>query len=205
MRLTRNTWLLLAILALVAASASLYMVYSGKASQQGELKDKLSAADAQYSQLVSQRADLQSQLDQLLIQEALAQAALNDAAAKFTPSTEQTIDYDEILFAMAGHCQLEITSLVASAPAQIKAGYVTYMLTTFNVVVSPANPLPATADESVARILHYVHTIATGEGVEDFVNGVNIVPNFVNGTTIESVAMSNTGASITMNVHSSPG
>ncbi len=54
MRLTRNTWLLLAILALVVASASLYMVYSGKTSQQADLKDSLDQAYARYDELRSQ-------------------------------------------------------------------------------------------------------------------------------------------------------
>ncbi len=199
MKLTRTTWIfLVAILALVAASASLYMVNSGKTNQQEKLRDDLDQAEASYSQLISQRADLENRLTQANEDLDAAEAALDEAEAKFPPSAKITIGYDEILFGMAGHCQLEITSLVASAPTQVKGGYVTYMSTTFNVVVTPAAPLPATDDESVDRILHFVHTMATGEGI------VN-ASTFVNTTTIESVAMSNTGASITMNIHSYPG
>ena len=222
MKFTRTIWLIILLVVLAIACASMYVVNSGKASQGEELQNKLDRAAADYSQLVAQRVALDSQLAQGQIDLAAAKAELDVAEAQFPPSIEQTINYDEILFWMADYCQLEIMSLTASAPGEIKAGGVTYSLITFNVVVrpKPADPLPATAaefetyiDESVADILHFVDTIATGEG---FVNATT----FVNGTTIESVVMSNLEppttdeevpgaakpeASITMVIYSYPG
>ena len=205
MKLTRTTWLfLVAILALVAASASLYVVYSGKASQQENLRDDLDQANTRYGQLTSQKEALTSELAQRESELLAAQSALSEAKQKFPELEETTINYDEILFGMAEHCQLEIKSLVASAPNQVKvAGDIAYIMTYFNVVVEPATPLPATDDESVARILDFVRTIATGEGFESESVGNNIpISVFVNSTTIESVDMSNTQASITMTIYS---
>ena len=198
MKLTRTTGLIILLGVLVIACASLYVVHSRQASQGEELQDSRDQATAQYTQLVSQNTTLTRQLAQGYNDLTAAQLALNKAKAKFPPSAETTINYDEILFQMADYCQLEIMSLTASAPSQQNVGGINYMVTTFNVVVTPVAPLPATADESVARILQFVHTIATGD------NLVN-ASTFVNTTTIESVQMSNTQASLTIVIYSYPG
>jgi hypothetical protein len=53
-KITRTTWLILALGVFVIAFASLFFVYSRQASQQKDLKSSLAEVEAAYPQLTSQ-------------------------------------------------------------------------------------------------------------------------------------------------------
>ena len=152
MRLTRTTWLILALGVFVIAFAGLFVVYSRQASQQKDLKSSLAEAEARYPQLTSQIQTLQSQLAQRQSDLAAELLKLRAAKAKFPPSV-QSIDYHQILLRIADDWDLEVMSLTASQPRQEKVDSVTYLVTTFGVVVRG----------EMANMLDFVHTLATSQ------------------------------------------
>jgi hypothetical protein len=163
MKLTRASWLILALGVFVIAFASLFVVYSRQASQHKDLESSLAEAEARYPQLASQIKTLESQLAQRQSDLAAALLNLGQAKAKF-PSSVQSLDYYQRLLAIAAECDLSITSLTASEPLQQSADSVTYLVTTFNVAVSG----------DMADILDFIHTLATSE---DFTNATVTVMN----------------------------
>ena len=152
MKITRTTWLVLALGVFIIAFASLFVVYSRQASQQKDLKSSLAEAKAAYPQLTSQIKTLESQLAQRQSELAAELLKLSAAKAKFPPSV-QSIDYYQRLLAIAGDCDLNVISLTASGPRQQKADSLTYLVTTFDVAVSG----------EMASILDFLHTLATSQ------------------------------------------
>jgi len=151
-KITRTTWLVLALGVFIIAFISLYMVYSRQASQQKDLKSSLAEAEASYPQLTSQIQTLQSQLAQRQSDLAAELLKLSAAKAKFPPSV-QSSDYYQRLLTIAGDCDLNVMSLTASGPRQQKTDSVTYLVTTFNVAVKG----------EMASIIDFIHTLATSQ------------------------------------------
>ncbi len=169
MRLSKTAWLILGIGIFVIAFGSLFMVYSRQTGEQERLEDDLSAAQALWPQLISEREDLESQLAQLESQLTQATSSLSSSKARF-PKSVQSIEYDEALFDIADECDLEIMELTASEPRDKKVEDITYTTTTFEVVVRSKELPPSTVDkfetyidETVADMLEFINIIATGE------------------------------------------
>ena len=152
MRLTRTSWLILALGVFVIAFASLFVVYSRQASQQKDLKSSLAEAEARYPQLTSQIQTLQGQLAQRQSDLAAELLKLSAAKAKFPPSVQST-DYHQILLRIADDWDMEVMSLTASQPRQENVDSLTYLVTTFGVAVRG----------EMANILDFLHTLATSQ------------------------------------------
>ena len=192
MKLSRTAWLILGIGILVIALGTLYTINSRQVSEQEQLSDSLAAAQARWPTVISARQALEAELAQWEGKLAEATSLLAKSQAKF-PKSAESIKYDELLFDIADVCDLEVMSLTASEPQSkkekvevedIEVEDVTYIVTSFDLEVEAAGSKPGTLekfetyiDETIANILDFINTIATGE---DFTTA-----------TIESVIMKN--------------
>jgi len=192
-KITRTTWLILALGVLVIAFASLYMIYSRQASQQKDLKSSLAEAEAAYPQLTSQIQTLQSQLAQRQSDLAAELLKLSAAKAKFPPSV-QSSDYYQRLLGIADDWDLEVMSLTASQPRQQKVDSLTYLVTTFGVAVRG----------EMANILDFLHTLATSD---DFTSAtVTVVSiNIPQPPTGQGGTPAKPQATISLNIYAYPG
>jgi hypothetical protein len=173
MRLSRTAWLVLGIGVFVIAFASLYVVYSGQSREGRQLNNNLAAANARLPKVVAERENLESQLTEQQGALASAESALDVAMAKF-PKSVESVDYDEVLFKIADGCDLEVSSLKAEEPSDVKikgeAGEITYAVTAFTIEVKAAGAKPITLeqfetyiDETVDNILDFINEVVTGE------------------------------------------
>jgi hypothetical protein len=193
LRLTRASWLILALGIFVIAFASVFVVYARQASQHKDLESSLAEAQVRYPQLASQIKTLESQLAQRQSDLAAELSKLSQAKAKF-PSSVPIIDYYQRLLALADDCDLSITSLTASEPRQQSADSVTYLVTTLNVAVSG----------DMADILDFIHTLATRE---DFTSATVTVVNIntPQPPSGEEGIFQESQASLTLDIYAYPG
>jgi len=153
MKLSRKVWLIVAVIIIVAALASLFAIYSRQAGERGELQDRLSRAETLVPQLTENKKTAEDQLAQ-------AQSLLDTSQAKFPESVESIeygedffkIAYGQKLYTMAGGCGVELTRLTASEPTAKKVGTVTYSVASFVVVV----------EGNTDNILKFIDAIGTG-------------------------------------------
>ena len=161
MKLSKIAWLILVIGIFVIASGSLYWLYLQEGPKQEELNEQLSAVQAKIPKLASERANLESTLTELEDKLAQVTSQLRTAKAVF-PAAVESIEVDELLFGIANDWGLEIISLTASEPSDLKVAVememedievedVTYLVTSFDVDVKG----------EVSDILNFIHTIVT--------------------------------------------
>ncbi len=169
MRLGKTAWFILGSGIFIIAFISLFVGFSRLSGEQGKVEDSLSSAQDLLPQLISQEDDLTSQLTELENQLAQAESSLSRSAARF-PEAVESIEYDEELFMIAHDCGLEVFSLTASEPSDIKVKVgeetVTYTITIFEVEVRPTAPPPFTKayiDTTIANMLAFINNIVTGE------------------------------------------
>jgi hypothetical protein len=153
MRLSRKVWLIVEVVILVAALVSLYVVYSRQVRERDELEASLSTAQTLLPALAANKETLENQLVQ-------AESSLSASQAKF-PKVLESIEYGEDffkiaygqnLYAMAGGCGVDLTSLTASKPTDRTVGTITYSVSSFVVVVSG----------NIDNILKFIDAIGTG-------------------------------------------
>ena len=179
MKLSKTAWLILVIGIFVIASGSLYWLYLQEGPKQEELSGQLSTVQARIPKLAAERANLESTLTEL--EDKLAQVTSQLKTAKVVfPAAVESIEVDELLFGIAWDWGLEITSLTASEPSDLKVAVeaetedieledVTYLVTSFTVDVKGKAPesdlteeeYKAYIDKAVADILNFIHTIVT--------------------------------------------
>ena len=161
MKLSKIAWLILVIGIFVIASGSLYWLYLQEGPKQEELNAQLSAVQAKIPKLAAERANLESTLTELEDNLAQVTSQLRTAKAVF-PAAVESIEVDELLFGIAEDWDLEIISLTASEPSDLKVAVevetedieaedVTYLVTSFDVYVKG----------EVSDILNFIHTIVT--------------------------------------------
>lgn len=161
MKLSKIAWLILVIGIFVIASGSLYWLYLQEGPKQEELNEQLSAVQAKIPKLAAERASLESTLTELEDKLAQVTSQLKTAKAAF-PALVESIEVDELLFGIANDWGLEIISLTASEPSDLKVAVevetedievedVTYLVTSFDVDVKG----------EVSDILNFIHTIVT--------------------------------------------
>jgi hypothetical protein len=151
MKITRTTWLMLALGVFVIAFVSLFVVYSHQASQHKDLESSLAEARALERQLALREQDLKNQLAQRNSDLKAEQSRLSNLKKKF-PAV-QSRDYLKKLSAVAGDCGLDIEPPTASGPRQQEVDTVTYLVTTFSIAV----------EGEMADILDFIQTLATSE------------------------------------------
>jgi hypothetical protein len=188
MKLSKTVWIILGVAIFIIGFVVLYMMYSRQGDEQEQLKSNIAANQAALVGLIKERESWQSQLlnlqDELAQrQDALTEAnlALSQAAAGW-PTSAESIEYDEKLFAMADAWNLEITMVTAVEPTEIKVEGITFTVSSFNVEVKgkPRDELSRTAAEyreylykTVDDILAFVHTIVNDK---DFASaGIELV------------------------------
>lgn len=188
MKLSKTVWIILGVAIFIIGFVVLYMMYSRQGDEQEQLKSKIAANQAALVGLIKERESWQSQLlnlqDELAQrQDALTEAnlALSQAAAGW-PTSAESIEYDEKLFAMADAWNLEITMVTAVEPTEIKVEGITFTVSSFNMEVKgkPRDELSRTYAEyreylykTVDDILAFVHTIVNDK---DFASaGIELV------------------------------
>ena len=161
MKLSKIAWIILVIGIFVIASGSLYWLYLQEGPKQEELSGQLSAVQAKIPKLAAERANLDSTLTELEDKLAQVTSQLKTAKAVF-PAAVESIEVDELLFGMANDWGLEIITLTASEPSDLKVEVevetedievedVTYLVTSFDMDLKG----------EVSDILNFIHTIVT--------------------------------------------
>jgi hypothetical protein len=144
MKISKKVWLIIGIIVFAIVFGSLLRIYIQQAREQGQLSTSLAAQQTLLRKLTTDKANLENDWEQ-------AESLLNTSQAKF-PGAVESIEYGEDLFEIAGDCNLELTGLSPSMPADKKVGAVTYSVATFAVKVTG----------SVDNILDFIYAIRTG-------------------------------------------
>jgi len=110
----------------------LYQGYTAKIKEREALGATLSGTQPELARLISQREALANQVSQLERQSANITSALNKAKARY-PGLIGSIEYDEILFRLAGVVGVEITGLTTSEPNEERSKNNSYWVTNFNL------------------------------------------------------------------------
>lgn len=122
MKLSKTSWLFLAIGLFIITFAGLGAVRSQQAQQQNQLDEKLTSAELklngfQIEQLVNQQGELERQLSQTISQSETARDILSQPIG--------SIAISEILFDIAEANSVEITEISSSGPASEELAGVT--------------------------------------------------------------------------------
>ena len=153
MKLSKKAWLIVVIVIIVSALASLFTIYFRQARERDELNEQLSRDEALLAAFIKQKGTLEDQLAQ-------AQSSLDTSQAQF-PESVESIEYGEDLFkiaygqnlySMAAGCGVELTRLTASTPVDKKIGAVTYSVSSFTVTV----------EGNTDNILKFIDAVGTG-------------------------------------------
>ena len=214
MRLSRTAWIVLGAGIFVIAFVSLYMFYSRQVTEQEQLETSLASAEATLPQLISEKDALEDQLAEWEKELADVTSALNKSRSKLAIPVH-SIEYDEKLFGIADECDLEVASITASEPAEEEYGEVegiTYVVTSFEVTVQPADSPPATVasfkiyiDEAVTSIIDFVKTIATAKDFATATIEVVSIENLEPPSETEVGEAEKPSATINLNIYSYQG
>ena len=129
--------LVVLVVVFLAAGGFIYSANSSELKKQTQLKNTLSQSQTIYKNGLAQKTTLENTGVDLANQLAAAKALLT--AAHFRSSAE-SIDYDGIIYALAGTAKVQVVSLTASAPAAITEGTTVYQATTFTISVTGFAP-----------------------------------------------------------------
>lgn len=139
--LSKTAWIVLGAGIFVIAFAALYLLYYQQGREQGGLENSLAQAQTNIVKVSAEKADWQSQLSQLEGELAQLNTRLAEAKAQLVsgkgalPSSVQSIEYDETLFALAEGWGLEMATLGASAPDREDIEGIIFTTTGFTVNV----------------------------------------------------------------------
>ena len=111
LKISKKTWLIVAIGIFVIAAAGLYMVYSKQVSEQNQLNEQLTLAQSRLSgitleKLRDQQAELDEQLSQATSQFEALKTVLSQSAGSITVT--------DILFDIAGAHGVEVTEMTST-------------------------------------------------------------------------------------------
>lgn len=178
MKLSKTVWIILGVAIFIIGFVVLYMMYSRQGDEQEQLKSKIAANQAALVGLIKERESWQSQL--LNLQDELAQRrdALTEAnlalsqAGTGWPTSAESIEYDEKLFAMADAWNLEITLVTAVEPTEIKVEGITFTVSSFNVEVKGKPREEDKLSRTYAEYREYLY-----KTVDDILAFVNTIVN----------------------------
>ena len=128
MKLSNKIGLIVGAIVIVAALVSLYIVYSGQATEREGLTDRLETAQARLPVLTAQKNALADEL-------ASAQSSLDASGAQY-PQEIHSIEYGEYIFEIAERANVQLSSLNFPRPAGKKEGPVTYRVVSLSLPVS---------------------------------------------------------------------
>ena len=152
MKFGKTAQLVLAIGIFAIAIIFLYRMNAERNSDYEQLNTQLTTAQNLLPEIVSEREELESRLNQVQIELRQAKTLLSDGKAGF-PDSIDSIRYDELLFQMASDRDLEMMRLFTSEPLEETVEEVAYTVDTFEIEVTG----------QVADILDFVSDIAIGE------------------------------------------
>lgn len=173
MKLNRILQIVLVVLVIVfaAAAAYIYAANSSEASKQKQLKNTLNQSQVIYANGLAQKGALQTTATTLASQLADAKASL--AQSSFRSSVE-SIDYDRLLYGLAGASKLNITSLTSSAPSSITDGSTAYKVTTFTLTVT--GMVPSSIFSKASDDTDYINLVM--DNINAFLQSVENSPDF---------------------------
>jgi hypothetical protein len=169
MKISKTALVVLGIGIFILVFAILFVMYSGQNGEQEQLNNRLATTQGLLPGLVTEKEDLAGQLAQQQAELDKASAALDKSEARF-PKSAESIEYDEVLFKLAGECDLLVTELTASEPVKegVKGTDISYNVCTFTAVVQNADSPPGNAadfevyiDQTVGKVLDFIHLVAT--------------------------------------------
>jgi hypothetical protein len=133
LKLTKTSWLILSAGIFIVVAASLGLSHSKQIKEQGQLDEELSVAQTrldklQVKQLREQQEELQSRLDESIIQF----VAAKDSLRRSIESANLTDDF----FAIAQSCSVIVDSITSSGTKEEKLGGITCSAATLNAAVS---------------------------------------------------------------------
>lgn len=134
-RLSRKTFIVLGIGALVVLLGSLFMVYSRQSKERDGLTMSLTVARTQMTKLVTDKKSLDEQLANEQARLAEAEALLASTQAKFAKAGA-SVQYNEALSELAKSHRLRLVSMSAKEPRTKKVGGITFATISFDVGVS---------------------------------------------------------------------
>jgi hypothetical protein len=178
MKLSKTVWIILGVAIFIIGFAVLYMMYSRQGDEQEQLKSKIGANQATLVGLIKERESWQSQLLKLQDELAQRQDALTEAnlalsqAGTGWPTSAESIEYDEKLFAMADAWNLNITMVTAVEPKEIKVEGITFTVSSFNVEVKGKPREEDKLSKTAAEYREYLY-----KTVDDILAFVNTIVN----------------------------
>jgi hypothetical protein len=173
----------LVVLVVIFAAAAwfIYTANSSEQKKQTTLKNQLAQSQLTYKSGLAQKTTLDKTSADLATQLAAAKVLL--ANAHFRTAAE-SIEYDQIIYALAAAANVKVTTLTASAASVIQEQNTTYQMTTFTLNVEGFSPdaIFATSADDTAYITSIYNNIL------DLVAKINASPDF-DTTTIQSISI----------------
>jgi len=162
MRLSKTTWLVIAIVVFVICAIVLYMFYQNQMSKRQEAKDELSVVQDTSLMLLSQKSVLETELvekeneltqwedtiDQLNEQINQSETELAQIQKGF-PDSAESIEYDETLFSFALGNNVQLFSVSASELGVTRIADIDYGTVTFDAGIRG----------EVEDLLHFINTV----------------------------------------------
>ena len=154
------------IIIALAGAGLLYFADMKEQDKQDSLNSQIASAQATITRSAQQKAEKQAEAVALAAQLVEAKALLEQTGFR---SSAESIEYDRLLFQIATDTQLQVNSITANAPLDLKEGNITYRQTTFTVSLeglAPGAIFSAPQDSTryisgvVDNILAYVNTLA---------------------------------------------
>ena len=155
------------IIIALAGAGLLYFADMKEQDKQDSLNSQIASAQATIARSSQQKAEKQAEAVALAAQLVEAKALLAQTGFR---SSAESIEYDRLLFQIATDTQLQVNSISATAPLDLKEGNITYRQTTFTVSLEGlapgvifSSPVDSTSyiNGVVDHILAYVNTLAT--------------------------------------------
>jgi len=181
------------IIIALAGAGLLYFADMKEQDKQDSLNSQIASAQATIARSSQQKAEKQAEAVALAAQLVEAKALLEQTGFR---SSAESIEYDRLLFQIAADTQLQVNSVSATAPLELKEGNITYRQTIFTVSLEGLAPgviFNSPVDSSsyidgvVDNVLAYVNTLTTGPDFDTAqIQSVNI--NAPEPMTVEEIA-----------------
>ncbi len=171
MKISKTALLVLGVGIFIIGFAALFTLYSGQSGEQVLLNKNLVASQGLLPELLAEKDDLAGQLAQWEGELDKARLALSESEGRF-PKSVESIEYDEVMFKFAADCDLMIMELSAFEPydEEVEDTDIVYSVSAAEVKVQNNELPPGTAgdyevysDETVAKVLEFVHLLAASE------------------------------------------
>jgi hypothetical protein len=183
MKISKTAILVLGIGIFILGFAILFTLYSGQSGEREQLNSRMATTQGLLPGLIAEKEELADQLAQQEAELNKLRVALDQSEGRF-PKSIENIDYDEVIFKMAGDCDLKIMELTAIEPwdENVTGTDVTYMVGTSEVKVQNMELPPSTvgafqtySDATVEKMLEFIHLLASsGEFDVSTIRLVNI-------------------------------